>query len=80
MSTSVRTTIVLQDEKLRKLKKLAFEKGTSIGKLINEALDRVFFGKKKAKNFRELRGLWKSRHFSKEDIEGARLRLKEFPS
>ncbi|MBI2346373.1 MAG: hypothetical protein HYV03_05735 [Deltaproteobacteria bacterium] len=80
MATSVRTTIVLPGEKLKELKRLAFEQGSTIGRLVNEALDRVFFKRRKQRRFHDLRGLWKGRRFSESAIEAAKLRMKTFPS
>jgi hypothetical protein len=80
MGSSVRTTIVLPEEKLKGLKLLAFERGSSIGKLINEAIDRTFFKKKGRTSFSSLRGIWKKARLSEKDIARARIKAKAFPS
>lgn len=80
MGSSVRTTIVLPEEKLKSLKILAFERGSSIGKLINEAVDKVFFKKKGKVSFSALKGILRKGRISEKDIDRARIKLKGFPS
>ena len=79
MSQAIRTTIVLSDDRLQALKKMALEKRSSVTKLVNQALEKVFFKKKKPTDFRSLRGIWKDLKITDEDIEEARIKLKEFP-
>ncbi len=77
MSHSVRTTIVLPEDRLRTLRRLAFERRGSIGKLINEAIEKVFFRKTGSKNFSSLRGIWKNAGLDEGDFQDLKKRLRD---
>ena len=79
MSQAIRTTIALPDDRLQALKRMALEKKSSVTKLINQALEKVFFKKEKVADFRSLKGAWKDLKVTDRDIAEARIKLKEFP-
>ena len=77
MGMVLRTTIVIPEEKLKSLKKLAFEQGSSLNRLINRAVDQVFFKAAKRKNFNQLRGIWKGIKITDKDLQEVQFKLKE---
>lgn len=67
----------MPEEKLKSLKKMAFEQGSSLSRLINRAVDQVFFKTSKRRNFTQLRGIWKGIKITEKDLQEARFKLKE---
>ncbi len=67
----------MPEEKLKSLKKLAFEQGLSLSRLINRAVDQMFFKVAKRRNFNQLRGIWKGIKITDKDLQESRLKLKE---
>lgn len=73
---TLRTTVVLPEDKLKELKKIAFERGSSVARLVNEALDKVFFKRSSRTSFARLRGIWKKHPLTDSDLERSRIRVK----
>lgn len=69
MAVLVRTTIVFPGKRFQALKKLALKRKVSIGKLVNDAVDKLFFVSQKEKSFGDLKGLWQGHVTTEEDFD-----------
>lgn len=72
---SIRTTLFISRKSHRALKELAHRQKTSMAKLIQGALDLVYF-RKERKTARDLWGCCENTHLSEADFESAKDQLK----
>lgn len=67
----MRTTVVIQDTKHASLKRLAHERGISLGQLIKKAVDQTYFS---GLSLKALKGSCRGANLSKQEIDAVKIK------
>lgn len=73
----MKTTLIVPDDKYRRLKDIAYKRRTSLAKIINDALDDTYFSDRGG--FNALKGLCSSDRVSAKDLEDVKIKSPKLP-